>query len=830
MYSLKGYTNGGFMMKAIIMAGGEGTRLRPLTCDKSKPMVPVRNMPVMEHIINLLKSHGIYDIAVTLQYLPDSIINYFKDGKDFGVNLTYFTEHTPLGTAGSVKNAESFLDGDFLVISGDALCDVNLKDAINFHYEKKADATIVLKSVPVPLEYGVVVTDNEGRIEGFIEKPQWSEAFSDTVNTGIYILNPKVLTLFGKNEKYDFAKDLFPRLLKEGYRLYGYVTNGYWCDIGDLNVYRHCHYDVLDKKLSIQPQGLMIAPDVYADQGAIIEEGAILKGPSYIGKNTHIQKGAVIDSYTTIGDNCFIAQNASIKRSVIWNNVTIGQNAQIRGSVICDKVTIKANSSIFEQSVIGCGTEIGQDVIIKPSIKIWPYKKVEDKSIVSSNLIWGTKHTNTIFGYRGIEGEINVDITPEFASRLGCAVGTVFSDKNVAVASDGSPCAIMLKNALISGLLSSGVRVSDMGEQTLPITRSGIRFYSLDYGVHVAIQKVGDTDRVFIDILDRFGANVDYETERKIESIFMREEFTRARGENIHEIEDNYEYKLYYLKEVINSTHSRDFGFNFLVQTSSDWGQRLISSAAADLKCNVKIIKTPIDFSDIPRVGAFAKEVAQKYDFGAIFDPSCEKMILVDDTGRIIADDLYISLISLITMRSYKGAVIVLEITAPKTIDILAQKYGAALKRTKASPLEVMSALHSVESKELRDQFLYRYDAVSALIKIMDFLKKNNLKLSQLVDEIPEFHLSKGEVDCSFDAKGKVIRKIIDEYRGKKIDLTEGVRIENEKGWVLILPDNKRPVCRVISEGVTEEYAKELTDIFLTKVKDIADKEKDEKE
>ena len=178
-------------MKAVIMAGGEGTRLRPLTCDRPKPMVPILGRPMMEYIVKLLVKHHFSEIAVTLQYLPDSIMDFFGSGESYGVSFRYYVEEEPLGTAGSVKNASSFLDDTFLVISGDCLTDIDLTKALKFHREKKAVATIVLTPVENPLEYGVVMAEPKGRIIRFLEKPGWGEVFSDTVNTGIYILSPR---------------------------------------------------------------------------------------------------------------------------------------------------------------------------------------------------------------------------------------------------------------------------------------------------------------------------------------------------------------------------------------------------------------------------------------------------------------------------------------------------------------------------------------------------------------------------------------------------------------------------------------------------------------
>ncbi|WP_129588641.1 nucleotidyltransferase family protein, partial [Moorella stamsii] len=219
-------------MKAIIMAGGEGSRLRPLTCKRPKPLVPVANRPVMEYCVDLLRDLGIKEVGVTLQYLPRLIEEYFGDGSDFGLHLHYFVEDKPLGTAGSVKNAASFLDETFVVVSGDALTDFDLRPAMAKHKENRALATLVLTTVDNPLEYGVVITNPDGSIRSFLEKPSWGEVFSDRVNTGIYILEPEVLELVPEGESFDFSKDLFPRLLKDKKPLYGITLSGYWCDIG----------------------------------------------------------------------------------------------------------------------------------------------------------------------------------------------------------------------------------------------------------------------------------------------------------------------------------------------------------------------------------------------------------------------------------------------------------------------------------------------------------------------------------------------------------------------------------------------------------------------
>ena len=219
------------------MAGGEGTRLRPLTCDCPKPMIRLMDRPLMQYALELFRRHGITRIAATLGYLPDAIPDRFGDGGDFGVELRYFTERTPLGTAGGVRRARTFLDETFVVLSGDGVTDLDITRAASFHRAKGALATLVLKHADNPMDYGVVDVDADGRVRSFHEKPDWSDVLSDAVNTGIYILEPAVLDRIPADRPCDFGHELFPRLVAEGLPVYGYVTEDYWCDIGDTRAY-----------------------------------------------------------------------------------------------------------------------------------------------------------------------------------------------------------------------------------------------------------------------------------------------------------------------------------------------------------------------------------------------------------------------------------------------------------------------------------------------------------------------------------------------------------------------------------------------------------------
>lgn len=363
-------------MKAMIMAAGVGSRLEPLTCNIPKPMVPVVNRPVMEHIINLLRKHKITQIAANLWYLPDKIQAYFGDGSKFGVELCYSLEKNLMGTAGGVKKLESFLNETFVIISGDALTDVNLWELIEKHRQTGALATIVLKEVANPRHFGVVITGEDGRIQAFQEKPQPEEALSKLANTGIYVLEPDIFKLIPADTVYDFGKELFPRLVEIGADFYGYKMKGYWCDIGTLNQYRLANYDVLKGQVKIDIPGIWHPNVVYVGERTFIAPTARIGSKVVIGSNCHIGDSVEIFGETVIGSNCIIDEGTAIFGSIVWNNTQIGRDARLVECVVGSECYLKSGS------VIGAGVILSDECIVEPgsiiesNSMIWPGKVV----------------------------------------------------------------------------------------------------------------------------------------------------------------------------------------------------------------------------------------------------------------------------------------------------------------------------------------------------------------------------------------------------------------------------------------------------------------------
>ncbi|MEI6306387.1 MAG: NDP-sugar synthase, partial [Deltaproteobacteria bacterium] len=278
-------------MKAVIMAGGFGTRIQPLTSGMPKPMIPLFNRPIMLHIVELLKKHDITDLVMLLYHQPEVIKKFFRDGSDFGVKITFVTPLQDMGTAGAVKAAEKYLDESFLVISGDLLTDFNLKKVMDFHKDNKAMATITLTSVKDPLQFGVVITNKEKRITQFLEKPGWGEVISDTINTGIYVLEPEVFKYIPEGENFDFSQDLFPQMLANKDPLFGFPAKGYWRDIGNTDSYREAYHDIFRGKINLkidEPKQDYVGKDLRMGTEVNLEDASGLSGTVVIGDNTQI--------------------------------------------------------------------------------------------------------------------------------------------------------------------------------------------------------------------------------------------------------------------------------------------------------------------------------------------------------------------------------------------------------------------------------------------------------------------------------------------------------------------------------------------------------------
>ena len=832
-------------MKAVIMAGGSGTRLRPLTCNLPKPMVPVGNKPMAEHVVNLLKKHDFRDIIFALHYLPDAIRDHFADGSEFGANISYSIEEgKPLGTAGCVKMVQDHLDSTFVVISGDSLTDIDLSAALKFHKEKKSKATLILKRVENPLDYGVVICDNDQRIQRFVEKPGASEIFSDTVNTGTYILEPEVLLYIVMGREQDFSNDLFPLLLLRNEPMYGYVADGYWCDIGNLAVYRQAHKDVLDGLVNVEIDLPQIQPGIWVGQGTQIDSSVKLEAPVMIGKNCRIGRETEISPHTTLGDNVVVQEKATLKQPVVWSNVYIGAKAALRACVVCNNSTIHSSASLLEGAIIGDNSSIGQEATIKSDVRIWPDKNVDSGAKVLSSLIWGTRAPRTLFGAHGVRGLANVEITPEFAVNLAAAYGATLKGGPVLVSRDYWKVSQMISRTMVSGLVSVGIEVQNLESMSLPISRHYVKTQRAAGLVHVRVSQ-REIEKITIEFFDSQGVAITKSMERKIESTFFKEDFPRCSPADVGSISFPSRVREYYVDEFLNHVKGQVFeedkvpfcivpGTNYTRVTKTgnlathapkaviDYAMAETGVLLPDLLgqlgietvvLNSSIRNTPPKQEERITMRKQLADVvkALNADLGVQIGRNGEQMTLVDETGQVIRGELLLATVADIILRDKPGRSIVVPVNSSSIVERIASRYNCKVVRCKASETEIGSTTARLEEAVVGGsangcfifpEFQNGYDAMFAVGQVLEHLTYQGRTLHQAVSDLPPLYYQVDSVHCPWERKGRVMRLLVEKHHDRPMELLDGVKIQTRPDhWVLILPDAVEPLVHVYADG-----------------------------
>ncbi len=822
-------------MKAVVMAGGEGSRLRPLTVTRPKPMVPIVGRPVMEHILKLLKAHGITDVVVTVQYMASAIEDYFGDGSQWGMHISYSREEVPLGTAGSVKNAEAMLDEPFLVISGDALTDFNLSDIIKYHEERKALATLTLAHVANPLEYGVIITDESGHIRQFLEKPSWGEVFSDTINTGIYVLDPVIFSYFDRDKPYDFSQELFPLMLKKGDPIYGYVADGYWCDVGNLAEYMKANADVLQGRANVQVPGTDLGGGVWVEDGVEIAPDAQIFGPAFLGHDCKVKSGVIVHGPSAIGAYTIIDDRAQIDRSVVWNNSYIGERAELRGALVGTSTSVKSKAVMFEGAVIGDHSVVDESAIIQPGVKIWPNKEIETGAVITSSIIWGSQGRRSLFGRYGVTGLVNVDITPDFAAKLGAAYGAVLpKGAVVCVNRDNHRTPRMVKRAVISGLPSAGVDVSDLEAVPLPVARYYVRTTDAAGGVHIRLSPF-DPRVIDIKFFDSNGLDISKNTERKIENLFFREDFRRVYLDDIGTIAYapavNERYISAYLKaidvDIVRKRRYRlvvDYGHGASVEVMAP----IFNAIGADVIA-LNATRDPDRYSrtaeqfdrDMQVLGSITGTL--KADLGIRIDTGGEKIFVVDDHGNLLDGGKLLATMTELILRGRGGGTIAVPVTAPSVVATVAERQHGRVVYTKVLPHALTTAATSQGMVLVGDgaggfvfpEFHPAFDGMFAVMKLLEALARFDTRLSDVVNQLPPYHLIRTQVNCPWEYKGKVMRILSEQYRERLEEPIDGVKIDLGKDeWVLVLPDADRPLFHVLAESRSRDAAQALADKY----------------
>ncbi|MEU6039966.1 mannose-1-phosphate guanyltransferase [Actinomadura sp. NPDC047616] len=810
-------------MKAVVMAGGEGTRLRPMTANQPKPLLPLVNRPIMEHVLRLLKRHGFTETVVTVQFLAALIRNYFGDGEELGMALSYATEDVPLGTAGSVKNAQEALRDDrFLVISGDALTDIDLTDMVRAHERNGALVTIGLKRVPDPLEFGIIIVDDEGRVQRFLEKPTWGQVFSDTVNTGIYVMEPEVLDHVAAGEPVDWSGDVFPELVARGAPIYGYIADCYWEDVGTHDSYLKAQADMLSGLVDVDLGGFELSPGVRVAEGAEVDAEAVLKGPLYVGDYAKVEAGVELREFTVLGSNVVVKEGAFLHRAIVHDNVFVGPSATLRGCVIGKNTDIMAGARVEEGVVVGDECVIEAEAYLSNQVKVYPFKTVEAGAVVNTSVIWESRGQRTLFGPRGVSGLVNVEITPELAVRLASAYATTLTKgSTVTTGRDASRAATTLKRAVISALTSSAINVRDLEACPLPMARHETAREECAGGIYIRTTP-GDPQGVDMLFMDADGADLSQAAQRKLERVFGRREYRRAFPGEIAELTypartvGTYTHEL--LRDV-DMSGVREAGLKIVLDCAGGTTSLVLPTLLGRVGVEVLTRNNALDeanptetlaerMRDLQRLGELVSSA--RAAFGVRFDPVGERISLVDENGELIGDGRALLVMLDLVAAERRGGRVALPVTTTRVAEQVCRFHGVqvewtstaqdVLTRAAAQPGVIFAG--DGRGGFIMPEFSTTVDGIAAFVRLVGLVARTRLTLSQIDRRIPEAHLLSRSVPTPWAAKGGVMRHVVEAAGDRTIDTTDGVRVVEDDGrWVLVLPDPAQPVTRLWAEG-----------------------------
>ncbi|HJV46863.1 MAG TPA: sugar phosphate nucleotidyltransferase [Bacillota bacterium] len=797
-------------MKAIILAGGKGTRLRPLTSHLPKPMVPLLNRPCIEYTLQLLREHGIRDIAITLHYLADQVMDYFGDGKDWGVHLHYFIENLPLGTAGSVRNAADFLDEPFIVMSGDTLTNLSIQEAAHFHHKNHSEATMVLKKITYPLEYGVVLTDSHQRITQFVEKPSWGQALSDKVNTGLYILEPSIFRLIPPDQEIDFSKDVFPQLLGTN-KLYGFETDAYWSDIGNPESYIETQMHMLHNNFFVHKEYEEISPGIFIGEDVNIHSTAKLKSPCLIASGTRVDANVTIGPHSVIGKNNIIKQGSGIRQSILWDGVHIEQAVTMDRSIVCSMCCIGSSSTLKDGAILGIGSNLGHHTYVKEQVKIGPQQKLAPFSKVHTSVISAHQLQKYQFDHGKIRSLANVHMTPDYLTRLAAAYASEVGKGRIVVSSCSHPFAQVMRNSLISGLQSAGIEVMDAGKTLPAVNRFSIKILQAKGGIHVEMSNPGQNTESDLLFYDEKGLPISKAMHRKIENALIQEHYARVNPDEVKmptfvpEVEDGY---LRTMMDTFDLQEVRSQRFKIVVSCDRRNLQSFLVKWANHLGLQLVFLDDTTQESYLQQA-----VIAENADLGLWIDNNAHRLIVVSDNGIVLTEDQWWGVQLQAMLQFSLPEKVYLPVGLSPQIHNFAQQLG----------LEVVKVSHDFRSimEYQEERFHPIYDVFYGISLIIQFLTNRQQRFIDLLAAIPADYQEIIQIPCPHERKGSFMREMAEQVQGKQVEFIDGMNVYQADGSVWIKPDETEPTVHLKAFASSANATKDLTKQYLDQMNKI---------
>ena len=687
-----------------------------------------------------------------------------------------------------------------------------------------------------------MITGADGKITRFLEKPTWGEVFSDTINTGIYILEPDAIKLIPYREEYDFSKDLFPQLLRQDAGLYGYIADGYWRDIGNLNEYQEAHIDALNGAVKAEIEGTKRGSLYVGDGTSYNPDRLQVTGTVVMGANCTIGDNVVL-SNTVIGDNCVIGPGCTIANSVLWNDVVVGHSVELSSDVIASKCSIGEKAVISENVFIGDACWIGRKARLSANIKLWPEKVVEEGAVLTRSLVWEDKWLRELFSDSRVTGLSNIEMNPEFGAKLGAAYGAFIGQgKSIVTCRDSDNVSRMMNRAMICGIISAGVNANDLRATSIPLLRHELSSGKEAGGIHV---RKSPYDKNLTDIIffDSTGKDLPSKMTKSIERLFFGEDFPRAPHEKVGSISFPERTTEVYKRKFLDSLHIDAINkrrFKLVVDYSNGVASTIFPLVLGGLDSQVIALNAHLDPKKLTRdKSEFDYSVQQlshivvslKYDVGALIDAGGERLFLANEHGRLIEHERLLTIVVELFLRTSKNVkAIAVPISASGEIDLIAAPRGVKVFKTRNSHLAMMEAAMNQDVQFVGGtrggfifkDFFFATDAMYSVAKILEMMALADKRLGDIDHEIARLFMAKREVNCSWEHKGKVMRHIMRDSEGQRRDMVDGVKIYFGEGKqevsALLIPDKERPLFHVFAEGRDQITADTLANQYERKV------------
>ena len=650
-----------------------------------------------------------------------------------------------------------------------------------------------------------MLTTEEGKIIQFLEKPTWSQVFSDTVNTGIYVLEPEALELVAPGQKVDFSQDLYPELLKRGAPLYGFVAPGYWSDVGNLEVYRQVQQDCLDGKVKLDlpiPQ----KGQIYVEEGVQIHSSAVIEGPVYIGKGSRIGPHAYVGPYSVLGAYSQVDANASLKRSLLWPAVKVGKGTRLRGCICAKNAFVEHECEIYEGAVLGERVRLGSFSTISPNTKVWPAKVIPSGTKLDSSLVWGSQEQKPIFTKHGMSGDIRGNLTPELLIQFGLSYAAFLGERSrVLVTSDFSKTANLAKGALVVGLRAGGLDTHDGGEVTGRLTRFAVQELSLDGALHVFTNPQNE-NTVFIECWNSHGRLLSKTEQRKIEGILSREDYPRFSGEDIGDFIQVAGLKKRYLRSLAKAYFSGSPGFKvgLVMEPHND----PLGEMVRDFLRLSGYTVVSEDVKGLPTI--------------VVRD---QTWFIQDEQGHQLSDqDWWKGFIRALKSRNKKTVAIPVNLS--ETVAKEARNQGLEVQLTKMEPLFWMEAATELGNNvgEGQREVFPHIEPLASIGEILSLISTHGVALCPEGEGAT--HLKTAKVPCTWSEKGRVMRKLIENADPERTSFHDGLKEYRDSGWTLVIPDDDEPVFRLYSEAGTEEEATDLIEHYTNLIRRYEKEEK----